>query len=202
MRLLTFTAGLAVGYVLGARAGREKYEQIVEGARKLQANPTLGQAQATITALVSAAPPVTTPRPRAVAPLKVSTPPVAVTPSTPPPAVTPLTPSPAVTAPAAVVPEVADAPPAAGTAPAPAAVAAPAAGTAPAAVTAPAAETPPVAVTPPTAVTPLKVAAVKKAAPTPKATTPAVGTGGTPGNAPKPTRRRSTAPNAVTDPPA
>ncbi|GAB3850264.1 hypothetical protein ACFPIJ_25475 [Dactylosporangium cerinum] len=47
MRLLTLAAGLAAGYVLGTRAGRGKYEQIVEGARQLRANPTLAQAQAT-----------------------------------------------------------------------------------------------------------------------------------------------------------
>lgn len=35
MRTLTFAAGLAAGYVLGARAGREKYEQIVTGVQKL-----------------------------------------------------------------------------------------------------------------------------------------------------------------------
>ncbi|MDG6103600.1 hypothetical protein Daura_35095 [Dactylosporangium aurantiacum] len=47
MRLLTLAAGLATGYVLGTRAGRGKYEQIVEGARQLRANPTLAQAQQT-----------------------------------------------------------------------------------------------------------------------------------------------------------
>lgn len=47
MRLLTLAAGIATGYVLGTRAGRGKYEQIVEGARQLRANPTLAQAQAT-----------------------------------------------------------------------------------------------------------------------------------------------------------
>ena len=47
MRLLTLAAGLAAGYVLGTRAGRGKYEQIVEGAKQLRDNPTLAQAQAT-----------------------------------------------------------------------------------------------------------------------------------------------------------
>ncbi|MEV0129809.1 hypothetical protein AB0H83_15290 [Dactylosporangium sp. NPDC050688] len=47
MRLLTLAAGFATGYVLGTRAGRGKYEQIVEGARQLRANPTFAQAQAT-----------------------------------------------------------------------------------------------------------------------------------------------------------
>lgn len=45
MRLMTLAAGLAVGYVLGTRAGREKYEQIVDNARQLYGNPTLDQAQ-------------------------------------------------------------------------------------------------------------------------------------------------------------
>ena len=34
------TAG-AAGYVLGARAGRERYEQIKSGAQKLKNNPTV-----------------------------------------------------------------------------------------------------------------------------------------------------------------
>nr|BFE60441.1 hypothetical protein GCM10020063_049670 [Dactylosporangium thailandense] len=43
MKLLPIAAGLAVGYVLGTRAGRAKYEQIVDNARQVRANPTLGQ---------------------------------------------------------------------------------------------------------------------------------------------------------------
>src|SRR5690349_2147957 len=35
MRVIKFATGLAVGYVLGSRAGREKYEQIVAGFRQL-----------------------------------------------------------------------------------------------------------------------------------------------------------------------
>ncbi|MEV4137610.1 hypothetical protein AB0J72_36245 [Dactylosporangium sp. NPDC049742] len=56
MRLLTLAAGLATGYVLGTRAGRGKYEQIVEGARQLRANPTFAQAQATAKKLASSPP--------------------------------------------------------------------------------------------------------------------------------------------------
>ncbi|GAB3127307.1 YtxH domain-containing protein [Streptomyces calidiresistens] len=41
MRKLTFIAGAAVGYVLGARAGRQRYEQIAEAARRVQRNPTV-----------------------------------------------------------------------------------------------------------------------------------------------------------------
>jgi len=35
MRVLKLGAGLAVGYLLGTRAGREKYEQIVAGVRRM-----------------------------------------------------------------------------------------------------------------------------------------------------------------------
>nr|BFE59056.1 hypothetical protein GCM10020063_035820 [Dactylosporangium thailandense] len=62
MRLLTLAAGAAVGYVLGARAGREKYEQIVASTGRLRANPTPGQAVQTVQELFSApAPAATTP---------------------------------------------------------------------------------------------------------------------------------------------
>jgi hypothetical protein len=39
-KLMLLGAG-AVGYVLGAKAGRERYEQIAEQARKLRTNPTV-----------------------------------------------------------------------------------------------------------------------------------------------------------------
>lgn len=45
MKVVTLAAGLAVGYVLGTRAGREKYEQIAASARKLGGHPTVVQAQ-------------------------------------------------------------------------------------------------------------------------------------------------------------
>jgi hypothetical protein len=41
-KLMLLTAG-AVGYVLGTRAGRERYEQIKAGAVKLKNNPTVQQ---------------------------------------------------------------------------------------------------------------------------------------------------------------
>jgi hypothetical protein len=41
MRRITFLAGFAAGYVVGARAGRERYEQIVSASRTLMANPTV-----------------------------------------------------------------------------------------------------------------------------------------------------------------
>jgi hypothetical protein len=40
----TFFAGLAIGYVLGTRAGRERYEQITRAARKVRSNPTVQEA--------------------------------------------------------------------------------------------------------------------------------------------------------------
>jgi hypothetical protein len=61
MRLLTLAAGLATGYVLGTRAGRGKYEQIVEGARQLRANPTMAQATATAKSLAAPPPSIGTP---------------------------------------------------------------------------------------------------------------------------------------------
>ncbi|WP_112469526.1 YtxH domain-containing protein [Streptomyces triticisoli] len=38
---LAFFAGLAVGFVLGTRAGRERYEQIKESARQVAQNPAV-----------------------------------------------------------------------------------------------------------------------------------------------------------------
>jgi hypothetical protein len=45
MRLnrITFLAGIGVGYVLGAQAGRERYEQLKQLARKAAENPSLQQ---------------------------------------------------------------------------------------------------------------------------------------------------------------
>ena len=39
-KLFTLTV-FGAGYVLGARAGRERYEQIASGARKVAGNPTV-----------------------------------------------------------------------------------------------------------------------------------------------------------------
>lgn len=39
MRIFTFLAGAAVGYVLGARAGREKYDQLRDKAQDLWQDP-------------------------------------------------------------------------------------------------------------------------------------------------------------------
>lgn len=38
---LVFVAGLAVGYVLGARAGRERYEQLCKSAQQFGQNPAV-----------------------------------------------------------------------------------------------------------------------------------------------------------------
>lgn len=45
MKVFKLAAGLAVGYVLGSRAGREKYEQIVAAARRAQSHPAVTQAR-------------------------------------------------------------------------------------------------------------------------------------------------------------
>ncbi|GAA3065284.1 uncharacterized protein YutE (UPF0331/DUF86 family) [Streptomyces olivoverticillatus] len=38
---LTFITGAAVGYVLGARAGRERYEELRKAARRIAQNPAV-----------------------------------------------------------------------------------------------------------------------------------------------------------------
>lgn len=38
---ITFAAGLAIGYVLGTKAGRARYEQITRTARRFVENPAL-----------------------------------------------------------------------------------------------------------------------------------------------------------------
>ncbi|GAA1896655.1 YtxH domain-containing protein [Streptantibioticus ferralitis] len=38
---LTFIAGAAVGYVLGARAGRDRYEQLRKTAQRIAQNPAV-----------------------------------------------------------------------------------------------------------------------------------------------------------------
>ncbi len=53
---ITFVGGLAIGYVLGAQAGRERYEQLKQLAKKAAESPAMQQtagalqAQATATA--------------------------------------------------------------------------------------------------------------------------------------------------------
>ncbi len=61
MRLyrISFIAGLAIGFVAGTRAGRERYDQMVKLARQVGDNPTFQQAagaiQAQATGLFNAA---------------------------------------------------------------------------------------------------------------------------------------------------
>jgi hypothetical protein len=43
MRIMKLAVGLATGYVLGARAGREKYDQIAIAARKVSGHPRMAQ---------------------------------------------------------------------------------------------------------------------------------------------------------------
>jgi len=44
----TFFAGFAAGYVLGARAGRERYEQIASAARGFARNPKVQETAGTL----------------------------------------------------------------------------------------------------------------------------------------------------------
>ena len=83
MKILTLAAGLAAGYVLGSRAGREKYEQIVAQYQKLSGHPSVVQAQEkTKQALASRASEVIT-KLDPTAPDNPSEPPVSVSPSRP-----------------------------------------------------------------------------------------------------------------------
>jgi hypothetical protein len=45
MKIVKLAAGFAIGYVLGARAGREQYERIAEAARGLSGSPQVEQAK-------------------------------------------------------------------------------------------------------------------------------------------------------------
>lgn len=42
---MTFAVGLAAGYVLGSRAGRGKYEQVLAGIRMVRSHPAVQEAQ-------------------------------------------------------------------------------------------------------------------------------------------------------------
>ena len=55
----TFVVGLAVGYVLGSRAGRPRYEQIKRVAQKVTDNPMVQQAAGVAGAKASKAAEVT-----------------------------------------------------------------------------------------------------------------------------------------------
>jgi hypothetical protein len=45
-----FAAGVAIGYVLGARAGRERYEAIIRSMRELKERPEFQETAAVVTA--------------------------------------------------------------------------------------------------------------------------------------------------------
>jgi hypothetical protein len=47
---MTFVAGLAIGFVAGTRAGRERYDQMVKFARSTAENPAVQQAAAAVQA--------------------------------------------------------------------------------------------------------------------------------------------------------
>jgi len=53
MGKMWFVAGLAVGYVLGARAGRETYDQIARTAKQIWENPTVQEAAGVVQAQTS-----------------------------------------------------------------------------------------------------------------------------------------------------
>ena len=61
MRLGKLAVGLAAGYVLGARAGREKYEQIAATARKVSGRPGGAQAEPDVTGADSVTTPAVVP---------------------------------------------------------------------------------------------------------------------------------------------
>ncbi|MBC6463629.1 YtxH domain-containing protein [Actinomadura sp. HBU206391] len=48
----TFIAGTAVGYLLGTRAGRERYEQIRRAYRRIAENPTVQETAGVVRAQV------------------------------------------------------------------------------------------------------------------------------------------------------
>jgi hypothetical protein len=58
MKKLTLIAGIGIGYVLGSRAGRERFEQIRSGAQKLASNPKVQSAAAKAQETVAAQAPV------------------------------------------------------------------------------------------------------------------------------------------------
>jgi hypothetical protein len=49
MHRTMFVAGFAVGFVVGARAGRERYEQMVKYSRQVAGSPTVQKATQTVT---------------------------------------------------------------------------------------------------------------------------------------------------------
>lgn len=54
MKKMSLLIGIGIGYVLGTRAGRERYEQIRSGAQKIAANPTVHTAATRVQETVAA----------------------------------------------------------------------------------------------------------------------------------------------------
>ncbi|TQN31105.1 hypothetical protein FHX37_0994 [Haloactinospora alba] len=52
---ITFLTGLAVGYVLGTKAGRERYEQLARTARRVADNPSVRRTAETVRTQATAA---------------------------------------------------------------------------------------------------------------------------------------------------
>jgi hypothetical protein len=52
MKTAKFLVGAAAGYVLGTRAGRERYRQIVAGARRFGRQPAVQQVQTKVKDIV------------------------------------------------------------------------------------------------------------------------------------------------------
>jgi hypothetical protein len=50
---ISFVSGFAAGFVLGTRAGRERYEQMKKAARQVAENPTVQQAAGAVQAQAS-----------------------------------------------------------------------------------------------------------------------------------------------------
>ena len=80
MKVVTLAAGLAVGYVLGSRAGREKYDQIVATVNKVSGQPGVVKAQDKAKELLDAGTDAVTAKLAAAAPDQDSTPPAKTTP--------------------------------------------------------------------------------------------------------------------------
>ncbi|WP_435744347.1 hypothetical protein [Nocardioides sp. SYSU DS0663] len=55
MKKLILLTGIGIGYVLGSKAGRERYEQIRERAKKVAESPTVQSAAGKATEQASAA---------------------------------------------------------------------------------------------------------------------------------------------------
>ena len=55
MRKLLLLVAFAAGYVLGAKAGRQRYEQIMSAANRVKEDPHVRSAASTVTPLGTAA---------------------------------------------------------------------------------------------------------------------------------------------------